>query len=269
MARRQINTNHTSVSCAVCGRSLLRGEQATVFIVQGQRRNVCDLCTVRAAHDGWIREGVDDVTVLEPAEPRKRGSFRDLIRSRRPDQPLEPGGAEAILSPQPSHEVPAPVAEDHVFDAVEPEPPAVSPELRREHQIAREVLETQEPADTLYDERSVRGVPSNVDLKVARALELFNRSAHVRTVSGVSRSLGTPLVSAHPSLTEGSVVTIVVAWELSWYRFEVDLGDEESGVRIVGQGAELEDLDPVELEPNGAATPQGTLEYVTPVGGEQ
>ena len=86
---------------------------------------------------------------------------------------------------------------------------------------------------------------------------LFNASAHPRTVAGVARSLGAPIVAARPSLTEGSVVTIVVGWELSWYRFEVDLADEAAGPRITGQGTELAELDAADQVPNAAADDHG------------
>ena len=111
----------------------------------------------------------------------------------------------------------------------------------------------------LYDHRSVRGVPTNADLKVARALELFNAAPHTRTVAGVSRSLGAPIVSARPSATEGSVVTIVVAWELSWYRYEVDLADEAAGVRVIAQGTELSELDVQDQTANAVADEHGRL----------
>ena len=39
------------------------------------------------------------------------------------------------------------------------------------------------------------------------------------------------------------MVGIAVMWELSWYRFEIDLSDEAGGVRQVAQGAELSELD--------------------------
>jgi hypothetical protein len=94
---------------------------------------------------------------------------------------------------------------------------------------------------------------------MARALELFNASDHARTVAGVARSLGAPFVSARPSRTEGSVVSIVVGWELTWYRFEVDLGNEAAGVRVVGQGAELAELDEADRVPNARAESDGTL----------
>ena len=105
----------------------------------------------------------------------------------------------------------------------------------------------------------MHGVPTNADMKVARAIELFNGSGHTRTVAGVARSLGAPIVSARPSKTEGSVVTIVVAWELSWYRFEVDLGNEAAGVRVAAQGSELAELDTIDQTANAAADELGRL----------
>jgi hypothetical protein len=57
-----------------------------------------------------------------------------------------------------------------------------------------------------------------------------------------------------PSQTEGSVVMIVVAWELSWYRYEVDLGNEAAGVRVTEQGSELCELDPTIRPPTQPPT---------------
>ena len=109
----------------------------------------------------------------------------------------------------------------------------------------------------------MHAVPTNADLKMARALDLFNASEHKRTIAGVGRSLGAPIVAVRPSATERSVVTIAVAWELSWYRFEVDLADEAAGVRLADQGTELEELEPSEQLPNAAADDQGELHLVT------
>jgi hypothetical protein len=116
------------------------------------------------------------------------------------------------------------------------------------------------------EQRNVHAIPTNADLKMARALDLFNASAHPRTVAGVARSLGSPIVAVRPSPTEGSVVTIVVGWELSWYRFEVDLSDEGSGVRPEGQGAELGDLSGEEQVVNAAADERGGLHLAAPAG---
>ena len=69
-----------------------------------------------------------------------------------------------------------------------------------------------------------------------RALDVFNASEHPRTVGGVARSLGAPGVCVRPLGDRPSVVTITVMWELSWYRYEVDLSDEAGGVRRDGPG---------------------------------
>jgi hypothetical protein len=55
------------------------------------------------------------------------------------------------------------------------------------------------------------------------------------------------------------VVAIAVMWELSWYRFEIDLSDEAGGVRQIAQGAELSELDPDEQVVNAAADERGGL----------
>lgn len=91
------------------------------------------------------------------------------------------------------------------------------------------------------------------------AIDIFNRSEHARTIAGVSRSLGSPVVSVRPSTTGPSVVNLVASWELTWYRYEIDLADEEAGVRVVGQGAELSELPPEEREGNADADWNGLL----------
>jgi hypothetical protein len=242
VTRKAITTSHAVVSCDVCGRTLLRGEHADVFLHGGQRRMVCELCTPRAAHEGWIREGMDDAGVRDRGDRRSR-SLLGRLRNRLAEAPPEP-----VEAPEASHDAPVAFEELEYVPEPEPEPEPVAvvqpePELEPE------------PASP----RSVHAVPTNADLKVSRAVELFNVSEHPRTVSGVARSLGAPVVAIRPSATEGSVVTIVVAWELSWYRYEVDLGNEAAGVRVTEQGSELHELDPADQTANAAADELGRL----------
>src|SRR3954470_15250530 len=238
MTRKSITTSHRVVTCDVCGRTLLRGEKADVFLHGGTRKMVCELCTARAMHEGWIREGLDDVT---RGSQRERGGARSLLgrlRARR-----EPAPDEVLPAPHDPAVLEAPAAP--------PPPSAVAPP---------EPVRHDEPAyEPPQEPRSVRGIPSNADLKVARALDVFNHSDAPRRISGIARSLGVPIVAARPSATEGSVVTIVVAWELSWYRYEIDLADEAAGPRVVDQGTELSELDVVDQTPNAAADEQGVL----------
>jgi hypothetical protein len=120
-----------------------------------------------------------------------------------------------------------------------------------------------EPSLPPRSPRHVRAVPTNADLKMQRALEVFNASDHVRTVGGVARSLGAPAVSVRPLPERPSVVAIAVMWELSWYRYEIDLSDEAGGVRREGQGDELDELTPEELAANAEADERGALHLAT------
>jgi hypothetical protein len=230
VSRKSISTNAPVVNCDVCGRTLLPGETPYVFFAGGEKRNVCELCTQRASHEGWIREGLDDATVRSGAHNGRSRGLLSRLRGRR-DAVAHDGGHED--------------GHDHG-------------QARAERDRERERERDRAPAAP-REQRSVHAIPTNLDLKMARALDLFNASSHPRTVAGVARSLGTPIVAVRPSPTEGSVVTIVVGWELSWYRFEVDLGDEAAGVRLVTQGTELSELEPADQMPNAAADEQGEL----------
>ena len=229
MQRRDIRPNLEVVTCDICGRTLLPGESAEPYLAGGSRRQVCELCSARAVHEGWIRESASsgELPARRPAGNGRRGLF-----GRRRER--ESASASASASQE---EQAAPEADLHV------DLPA-SLELPREP-------------------RHVHAVPTNDDLKMARALELFNASDHRRKVAGVARSLGLPWVSVRPAADEPSVVRIVVAWELSWYRFEVDLSDEAGGVRQAGQGAELSELSADEDAWNGGATDSGLLQLLS------
>jgi hypothetical protein len=235
MARtRDIRTNQQHLSCDVCGRTLLRGERAEPFLAGGSRRQVCELCTVRAQQEGWIRESGADELTLRSARHEGRTRLVDRIRARRER-------ARSVADAQAAQELAeAGVHFDTPPETAPPEPP-------------------REP-------RHVRAVPTNAELKMERALDVFNASDHVRTVGGVARSLGPPAVSVRPLADRPSVVAITVMWELSWYRFEVDLSDEGSGVRREGQGAELADLPADEQEVNAAADERGGLHLARAAG---
>ena len=233
MARtRDIRTNQSDLACDICGRTLLRGEQAETFLAGGSRRQVCDLCTARAQHEGWIRESGGDELELRHTRHDGRGrSFLDRLRARRERARDVQDDVAAAAEMPPAHE-------EEAAPRRAPEPAPRRP-------------------------RHVRAVPTNADLKMQRALEIFNVSDHTRTVGGVARSLGAPGVSVRPRTDRPSVVAITVMWELSWYRFEIDLSDEAGGVRRDAQGDELSELTPDEQEINAAADERGALHLDT------
>ena len=73
----------------------------------------------------------------------------------------------------------------------------------------------------------------------ARAGASSTRSDHTRTVGGVARSLGAPGSACARSPSARASSRSRSMWELSWYRYEVDLSDEAGGVRRDAQGDEL------------------------------
>lgn len=260
MSRKQITTRHQAVSCDVCGRTLLRGEHAEPFLAGGSRRLVCELCTQRAAHEGWIREGLGGGAGVHERGRERRGSL--LRRLRRREGTPAPVMRATLSGSAPET---APLLDEWPADELDPlaEPVEVVAE-----QAYAEPAPTLPPAQAKANRleveiervnRTVHAVPTNTQMKLERALEIFNRSDAPQRVSGIARSLGAPIVVVRPSLTEGSIVSIVVAWELCWYRYEVDLADEASGVRLVTQGAELDELPAEEQTANAAADERGGL----------
>jgi hypothetical protein len=220
VTRKSITTSHAA-ACDVCGGRCCAASRPTSSS-GGGAADGCELCTARATHEGWIREGLDLSAGAAAAARARRSSAlaaartrpRGAAAARRERRPPTAGGAAAT---------------------------AARAGLRAAAQRA---------TCTRADERA---------LKMSARSSCSTASEHPRTVAGVARSLGRPLVAIRPSATEGSVVGITVAWELSWYRYEVDLADEAAGVRVIAQGTELTELDDADRVPNGAADDHGGL----------
>jgi hypothetical protein len=254
MATRSIVTSQPDVACDVCGRRLLRGELPDVFLAGGQRRTVCELCAPRAAHEGWLREADRHSVSLPPARARRGRGLFERLRSQR-----EPSSARAV--------------EDFAGEGLGLVPAAADDGYRTESYDFLEAIapgaedpagSTQAPAgEQPVESQLATPVPTAGELKVTRALDVFNAGEHPRRVAGVARSLGEPSVAVRPLADSGSVVSIVVAWELSWYRYEVDLGDEAAGATVTAQGMELGELPQEELLANATADEHGALRALT------
>jgi hypothetical protein len=215
----------------VCGRTLLRGERAEVYLNGGMRREVCELCTSRALHEGWIREGTMPPGDGREGRPDRRRSFLSRLLAKR-EAPARREEPAAVAPVEPEERAPE---------------PAPAPPPRRERVRER-----------LREPRHVRAIPTSAEHKIASAVELFNGSEHRRTIAGVARSLGAPTVSVRPA--EGlSLVNVVASWELCWYRYEVDLSEEVPTVRLTAQGYELDELPAEERSPNAVSDERGSL----------
>jgi hypothetical protein len=237
MSTRTIVTSQPDVACDVCERRLLRGEQPDVFLAGGRRRTVCELCAPRATHEGWLREADRHSVSLPAARARRGRNLLDRLRQLR--DPVEEHSPQAELrTGEPSAEDPYEIGASASYDFLET--PAVDGE-----QLS---AASEEPAAL-----------TGGDLKVERALEVFNAGEHPRRVAGVARSLGAPEVCVRPVEESGGHVAIVVAWELCWYHYEVDLGEEAAGARVVAQGTELGELGAADRVVNATADELGAL----------
>lgn len=92
-----------------------------------------------------------------------------------------------------------------------------------------------------------------------RALIAFNESEAVRTVVGLSRSLGQPKASVGASAGSASAMRVTVAWELCWYQWCVDLAGERPQISQIGSGSEAEELERSAREWNAVAEPNGRI----------
>jgi hypothetical protein len=79
--------------------------------------------------------------------------------------------------------------------------------------------------------------------RLERAAARFNASDASRTVAGLMRTLGEPQASIGSAAGSPSEIRITVAWELCWYQWGVDLGDELRAVFQLDKGVDIEQLD--------------------------
>jgi hypothetical protein len=250
MTTRTIVTSQPDVACDVCERRLLRGEQPDVFIAAGRRRIVCELCAPRAAHEGWMRETDSPSVALLPLRPRRGRSLFDRLR-----QVGRPAEAPAVADAEGG-------AASYDFLGAGAAPVPASPRRRSTRRAAREDLAdwpAAEPAERSEDGSLAEPAAPAPRSHVERALDVFNSSEYPRRVAGVARSLGAPEVSARSAEHLDTVVVIVVAWELCWYRYEVDLSDGMAEVRVLEQGTELGELPHDDRLANALADDAGAL----------
>jgi hypothetical protein len=209
-------------TCAVCGRSILAGERVHGFVEKGEERSVCELCVGRAENLGWRRAGEPEPAGQLERGHEGRGRLRGLLR-RRARRPGAPAPAPS-LSPPASEEPTLP----------DPAAPA-----RRSRPAA--------PLDA--------SAPTPFECAVAR----FNSSEAGRTVAGLVRTLGAPRASVGASAGAPDEVRITIAWELSWYQWGVDIGDELRTVFAIDKGGEVEQLDAAARQWNAAVGGDGKL----------
>lgn len=95
--------------------------------------------------------------------------------------------------------------------------------------------------------------------RLERAVTRFNASEAARTVAGLIRTLGEPMVSMGSAAGSPSEVRITVAWDLCWYQWGVDPADELRSVFQIDKGDEIEQLDGSARQWNATAAADGAI----------
>jgi hypothetical protein len=244
MTTRSIVTSQPDVTCDVCERRLLRGEQPDLFLADGQPRMVCELCAPRAAHQGWTRGSEESELISAPA-PSRRG--RRLFERLRQTRTSDPPGARTRAPVDPAQ------PRDPVGDSL-----LAGPSRERDDRRAAPVR-----AGAAREYIDDRPAPSASDGPLQRALDVFNAGPYTRRIASLTRSLGAPEVTVRAGEAVASCVVIVLAWELCWYTYEVDLDDMSSvEARALAQGTELSELGPDDRLANALADERGALALV-------
>jgi hypothetical protein len=283
MATRAIITHQPEVSCAMCGRRLLRGERPDVFVVAGDHRTVCELCIPRAAGEGWQRASEASLQAGGRSQRTRRGrSLLDRLRQRRGlEEDLqrsheEPGewdhrsaerwrdasaGEWATSGPQAFEQGDAMPAFEEEAEA-EPEHGAHSRDEWVDREVAHEpvaVAGGRPSAARAPAAAAPRGTSPSADLTAEQAIEIFNASECAGRIAGIARALGAPSVTVRQHEEDSDRVIVVVAWELCWYRYEVDLRERPATIALLADGTELGELPQEDVLANASADERGEL----------
>jgi len=250
MGTRSIVTSQPDIACDVCERRLLRGEQPDTFLAAGEPRIVCELCAPRAAHQGWKRGSELHQAGEAPLRNgRRRALFGRLRQARR----TENGASEGAGGPygrtgDPYDFLGGGGAEGGAPPGGEDAGPAF-------------VGDGAYGAEELPQER--RSGPVRYDGPLQQAVDVFNTGEYPRRVASLTRSLGAPEVTVREGEAVASSVVIVLAWELCWYTYEVDLDDLQGlQARAIAQGTELTELGPEDRIGNALADERGALALI-------
>ncbi|MHB8233877.1 MAG: hypothetical protein ACYDHT_04415 [Solirubrobacteraceae bacterium] len=251
MATRSIVTSQPDVECAVCERRLLRGEQPDLFLDAGQPRMVCELCAPRAAHQGWKRGSAEHLASSAPLRTRRGRGLFERLRGTRPDtaeQPDVPADAHGGYTS-------AGEAEPEPYDFLTLDSSAATADGAGGRPTAFDAEQTE-----------AASVPAPVDASARplhEALAVFNAGEYPRRVASLTRSLGEPEVSVRAGEAVASSIVIVIAWELCWYTYEVNLDDMQGAqAQAIAQGTELSELGPQDRLANAAADARGALALI-------
>ena len=141
-----------------------------------------------------------------------------------------------------------------------PMSPALSPHARRKRPRWAQILGVRNgEAEPVVPEPILRRL-SDSEAALVEAADLFNASLFRRTIQGVARALGSPLVSIVPLSGVNSELVLTFAWEITWYQYRV-LPEAPQPIRLADRGSDIAEVEPAftswnaQLDDNGRVIP--------------
>jgi hypothetical protein len=93
---------------------------------------------------------------------------------------------------------------------------------------------------------------------LVEAADLFNASLFRRTIEGVARALGAPLISIVPLSGVNSELVLTFAWEITWYQYRV-LPEAGQPIRLADRGADISEIEAAFTEWNASLDDSGRV----------
>ena len=99
---------------------------------------------------------------------------------------------------------------------------------------------------------------SDSEAALVEAADLFNASLFRRTIEGVAKALGAPLISIVPLSGVNSELVLTFAWEITWYQYRV-LPEAPQPIRLADRGSELSEIEPAFTDWNAQLDDSGRV----------
>jgi hypothetical protein len=249
-------------TCAVCGRTILKGEQVYEYVnPHDQRVGVCVLCRSRAEASGWIPADQAGATrQAPPSRARPGDALRKRLagaasRARSSARGLRGNPATMEAGPREPERLETSATPPRAQPAQRPQRPAAEPPAKRQRPQAKRQPKPQPAAPAAPRKPRPRRGPQAL---MRRAVQRFNESDEPRKVAGLIRSLGEPRAAVRADASR-QLALVTVAWELSWYQWEVSADGDGAPVREVAKGDEVSELAEDARAWNAAVAEDGQL----------
>jgi hypothetical protein len=112
-------------------------------------------------------------------------------------------------------------------------------------------------ADPVVPEPVLRRLTDS-EAALVEAADLFNASLFRRTIEGVARALGSPLISIVPLSGVNSELVLTFAWEITWYQYRV-LPEAGQPIRLADRGANISEIEAAFTEWNANLDDSGRV----------